>query len=165
MLHTHGGIALGMTEAALLDKRQLAEERILRFGEICEAEGVRLMVENLGRNAEGKTVFDETAFIDLFLRNPQLECLLDVGHAVLGGYDIGKVQQMLGHQLAAYHLHDNHGIADDHLRIRHGVIDWQAWKKNCFLYTPDAEIVLEYDGLCDESVYHEDMAWIRQTGE
>ena len=162
VLHTHGGIAPGATENTLLAKRQIAEERILRFQEICEAEGVQLVVENIGRNAEGKTVFDETAFIELFRRNPQLKCLLDVGHAVLGGYDISKVQQTLGSQLTAYHLHDNGGKADDHLRIRQGVIDWEAWKKNCFLYTPDAEIVLEYDGLTNEAVYHEDMEWIRQ---
>ena len=164
VLHTHSGgcILPGMSREALEGKRQLAEERILCFQEICAAEGVQLMVENIGRNAEGKTVFDEKAFIDLFLNHPELKCLLDVGHAVLGDYDIGRVQQALGRQLAAYHLHDNHGKTDDHLRIRQGVIDWQQWKRNCLLYTPEAEVVLEYDGIVDEAVYHADMAWIRE---
>lgn len=165
VLHTHGGscVAPDATEAELAEKRAIATERIARFHEICRAEGVELMIENIGKTAAGKTVFDETAFLELFRQLPELKCLLDVGHAVLGDYDIGRVQKTLGHQLAAYHIHDNRGTTDDHLRIREGIIDWNAWKTHFHQYTPGAEVVLEYNDLADEAGYRQDVDWLRSA--
>ena len=163
VLHTHdnGFLSAEVSDDGLLKKRDLAIERMVAFNEICKAEGVQLVIENIGKGKGGKTPFTESDFIALFRNNPDLKCLLDVGHAVLGDYDIGKVQKALGEQLVAYHLHDNRGKADNHLRIREGVIDWQQWKQNCYAYTPHAEIVLEYDHITDENVYLADMKWIQ----
>ena len=163
VLHTHSNncVTAGMSDDALQRKRELAIERIAAFHEICQAEGVQLVIENIMRGADGKTVFDESEFLALFKNNRDLKCLLDTGHAVLADYDIGTVQKALGQQLIAYHLHDNRGKGDDHLRIREGVIDWQQWKENFCRYTPHAEIVLEYDDLADENIYHADIDWIR----
>ena len=167
VLHTHsnGCITPGMSDDELRKKRELAVERMYAFHEICKAEGVQLVIENIMKNPSGRTVFTEAEFLAIFQKNADLKCLLDTGHAILADYDIETVQRTLGQQLIAYHLHDNLGKKDDHLRIREGVTDWQQWKKNCCHYTPDAEIVLEYNDLTDENGYLEDICWIRSNAE
>lgn len=158
VLHTHTNLPLAanITEEEIRSLRERQTARINRFDEICRAEGVQLVIENIGKSPSGVTMFDQQAFLDLFQQNQKLRCLLDLGHAVLGDYDIATTQQQLSSRLIAYHLHDNHGKADQHLRMGEGIIDWAAWKKNCLRYTPNAEIVFEYDGLPDAQVYIED---------
>ncbi len=162
VLHTHTNLALSPspTGEEIYRKQQLSIERINRFDEICRSDGVQLVIENIGKRVDGVTMFDEREFLDLFGQNPELRCLLDVGHAVLGDYDISRVQRTLNSRLIAYHIHDNQGKTDDHFRMGNGVIDWSAWKECCRTYTPSAEIVFEYDRVPDESAYIEDRAFI-----
>lgn len=164
VLHTHTKFTLSSdpTEDELRRKLELSIARINRFDEICKSEGVQLVIENIGKRPDGVTLFDEDNFLNLFRQNPSLRCLLDVGHAVLGDYDIANIQRTLNKQIIAYHIHDNHGKSDEHIRMGKGVIDWNTWKECCWTYTPDAEIVFEYDGIPDETVYIEDRARIEK---
>lgn len=162
VLHTHTNLALSSnpTEDEIRRKRDVSIARINRFDEICRSEGVQLVIENIGKRADGETMFDEAAFLALFRQNEDLHCLLDLGHATIGDYDISNVQRALNSRLIAYHVHDNHGKTDDHIRMGKGVIDWNAWKEGCRTYTPEAEIVFEYDCVPDEAAYIEDKAAI-----
>lgn len=162
VLHTHTNLAISPDPSGeeLQQKRERSVDRINRFDELCRKEGVQLVIENIGKRADGVTMFDEEAFLDLFRQNSHLRCLLDLGHAVLGDYDISRIQDQLQHRLMAYHVHDNRGTRDDHLRMGDGVIDWSAWVRNCRTSTPDAEVVFEYDGIPDEMIYDRDRNWI-----
>lgn len=162
VLHTHTNLAISAeaSKEELQQKRERSVERISRFDELCRREGVQLVIENIGKRADGITMFEEDAFLDLFHQNAHLRCLLDLGHAILGDYDISRIQSQLQDRLIAYHVHDNRGSRDDHLRMRDGVIDWNAWVLNCRANTPNAEVVFEYDSIPDEIVYTRDRDWI-----
>jgi len=76
-----------------------------------------------------------------------------------GGYDIATLQQKLGSKILGYHLHDNNGFVDQHMRVGTGVIDWALFGENFAKYTPDANVVLEYNS-CTESEILEDFTFL-----
>ncbi len=120
------------------------EERLARFNDICRAEGVTMLVENLAFGHGLKTLCDQREFLSLFVNNPDLFCIVDTGHAVLGGIDVYAVQEALGSRLRAYHLHDNDGREDLHLRVGAGVIDWKRFGEGAKRFTPNAQFIMEY---------------------
>ncbi len=123
--------------AACLAKEALAE-LAARAGEL----GVGLAVENVGL---GKTaLFDQGEYTALFWEVEGLLALLDVGHAIINGWDIPKVVGMLGEKLVALHLHDNDGREDGHLPVGEGVTDWPPIWKALQLAPGTPDLVLEY---------------------
>ena len=166
VIHSHGNerIPDGEEERAVLRKK--VTDRIIRFAKICKENGVHMVVENLFDGPKGP-LFRQAEFIQLFREVPEIDCLIDTGHAVLGGYDIYEVQKALGSRIVGYHMHDNDGIHDSHFRVgdARGVIDWKRFFEGFCAYTPDAVMVMEYvqAEICD---YTEDMAkmneWIQR---
>ena len=158
VLHTYGPSACSGDEAFRADCRARAEERLGKFNDICRSEGVVLGAENL---CDGTPpLFTGEQFLRLFTDLPDLHCVLDIGHALVAGMDIARLQRELGGRIRAYHLHNNTGRADTHDRLREGVMDWSAFAENCLRYTPDAVGVLEYLKYQDMSVYEEDRAYL-----
>ena len=98
----------------------------------------------------------------LFRDIPGLHCVLDVGHAIVTGMDIGAVQRTLRERICAYHLHNNDGVHDLHNRLREGVFDWTDFAKNCAQYTPDAAGVLEYMNTVDLEAYTQDSMYLEK---
>lgn len=162
VIHTNGSLPINISELDLEDRRKRSVDRIWEFHRICQTEDIKLVVENVGRNAQGTCLFGQSDFLSLFRQIPDLYCLLDTGHALLSDIDIPTVQRELRGQIAAYHLHDNNGVADQHLRIGAGVFDWKKWAEAYRLYTPASEVVLEYDGISEASVYQDDQFWLRK---
>ena len=158
VLHTYGPSACSGDEAFRADCRARAAERLGKFNDICRSEGVVLGAENL---CDGTPpLFTGEQFLRLFTDLPDLHCVLDIGHALVAGMDIARLQRELGGRIRAYHLHTNNGRADTHDRLREGVMDWSAFAENCLRYTPDAVGVLEYLKYQDMSVYEEDRAYL-----
>ena len=89
-------------------------------------------------------------------------CVLDVGHAIVTGMDIGVIQQTLKERICAYHLHNNDGLHDLHDRLRAGVFDWTEFAKNCALYTPGATGVLEYMNVVELDAYTQDSLYLEK---
>lgn len=57
---------------------------------------------------------------------PNVRATLDVGHAVVSGYDpVDFVHENAG-LISHVHLHDNHGTVDEHLPLGEGTIDYLA---------------------------------------
>ena len=162
VLHSQGESPLpeGETERAKL--REKVTKRIRCFSEICEAEGVTLAVENLFRGVPGP-LFDEEQYLALFAEAPKAKALIDVGHAVLGRYDIWKIQEALGERLIGYHIHDNDGVHDCHWRMgaEHGVVDWERFCRGVGKFTPEAALVMEY-GRANVGDYSEDRARLEE---
>lgn len=160
VLHTYGSYACTGEDGFKADCRARAVERLKKFNEICKAEGVRLGAENL---CDGKPpLFTGEQFLKLFEDIPDMDCVLDVGHAIVAGMDITQMQRVLGKRICAYHLHNNNGLIDSHDRVQEGILDWEAFAENCVHYTPDAVGVLEYLKHQDFRVYEEDRAYLNK---
>lgn len=160
VLHTYGDGMYGEDEPHRAAARVRAAERLSRFNEICIAEGVTLGAENLCSGA--RPLFDQQQFLRLFRDIPALHCVLDVGHAIVTGMDIGVIQQTLKERICAYHLHNNDGLHDLHDRLRAGVFDWTEFAKNCALYTPGATGVLEYMNVVELDAYTQDSLYLEK---
>lgn len=145
VVHTNGAVAPEATELQRSEMRKLAAERLAKFQEICDREGVCMVVENVPGN--GHTLFNHDQFLSLFTENERLNCIIDTGHAHMEHLDMYEIQKTLGSRLKAYHVHDNGGNADSHLRFMSGVpggIHWQRFVEGVVSYTPDATITFEY---------------------
>lgn len=151
VVHMNSPYPTEPTREERAERLQRVEDRLARFNEICRREGVNMLVENLAFS-KGATLCRQQDFIGIFERNPELNCIVDTGHAVLAGIDIFEVQKALGGRLKAYHIHDNNGKSDGHKRIRTGVIDWARFGEGARLYTPDANFVMEYNPDSTDSI-------------
>ena len=107
-------------------------------------------------------MFDQGQFLQLFRDIPDMNCVLDVGHALVTGMDIPTVQRELGSRICAYHLHNNDGKRDTHARLRDGIMDWASFAQNAARYTPDATGVLEYMTEMDMAIFRDDAAYLEQ---
>ncbi|MBQ8803415.1 MAG: TIM barrel protein [Tyzzerella sp.] len=145
VLHSQGERNLPSDEKERTELRKKVTERIKLFSEICEFEGVTLAVENLYKGTP-EPLFNQEEYIHLFEEVPKAKALIDVGHAVLGHYDIYEVQKALKERLIGYHVHDNDGTRDFHWRMgaENGVVDWDRFCLGVKQYTPDATLVMEY---------------------
>ncbi|MBS6952532.1 MAG: sugar phosphate isomerase/epimerase [Enterocloster asparagiformis] len=106
--------------------------------------GVRLLLENLALPVKGTPLFDQEEYIGLFDRFPEADCLIDVGHLGVAGWDMEAVISRLAGRITGYHLHNNDGKNDSHRRIGDGVIDYSRFFELYRAYTPDADLTLEY---------------------
>ena len=105
--------------------------------------GVRLMIENLGRN------FGEPADLrPIFAVAPAVAFHLDVGHANIGDGPnrTAAFLQAFGDRLAHVHVHDNDGTADQHLPLGEGTIDWPAIVEELRHSGYDGTVTIEVHG-------------------
>lgn len=123
--------------------------------------GVTLLVENLGIQLEGVSLFDEQEFIELIEQTPQVECLIDTGHLNVAGWDTEHVLQKLSKRIKGYHLHNNDGILDSHQPIQAGTYDYDRFFALYKKYTPNVPLTLEYaDGIAvTPSLLVRDLEW------
>lgn len=152
VVHMNGPYAQAPTPEEKADRLKRVEDRLAKMNDICKSEGVNMLVENLAFGPIGKTLCTQEDFLAIFAHNPELKCIVDTGHAVLGDIDIFEVQKALGSRLMAYHMHDNNGVTDGHQRICTGVIDWDHFFEGASRYTPEADFVMEYNGPCVSTI-------------
>lgn len=132
------------------DGEKRAMERIYTLARNAEVFGVRLLVENLQYPAP---LFAQKAYQDLFDQIPEVDSLVDVGHAFVARWDIPALIAHLGFRIKTYHIHDNNAQADQHRLPGEGLMDWKAFFTAFKNATPDAELVLEYlDKTLDEAL-------------
>lgn len=144
VVHTNAKVPFGLSESELQNRRSLSERRMLELSERAKEYRLRMLVENLHLGIMGSAIFNQEQFIDLFVRNPQLDCIIDVGHAHLTDFDILVVQKALGSRIKAYHIHDNDGKTDNHLHLGQGTFDFETFACNVKTYTPNASLILEF---------------------
>ncbi|MDN5362579.1 MAG: hypothetical protein PWP70_1626 [Moorella sp. (in: firmicutes)] len=122
--------------------RQRVKEALNILAREAQQAGIKLAVENVGF---GPTqLFASQEYISLFYEIDGLVALLDVGHAYLNGWDIPQVIGQLGEKLAALHLHDNRGQADEHLPLGRGKINFQPIWEALICTRAKPALVLEY---------------------
>lgn len=100
-------------------------ETIARCADEAEKLGVTLGVENVGYGAVNMFggIEDWIGIADA-ISSPAVGLTLDVGHAVLEGFDPAAAIVAAGDRLKHMHLHSNLGSADDHLPLNQGVVDF-----------------------------------------
>ncbi len=116
-------------------------DALIRMG---RGHGVTLLIENLGIQTSGVSLFDEDDFCALIRDFPQAGCLIDTGHLNVAGWDTARVIEALAGRIRAYHLHDNDGRTDSHRPIGEGTFNFPAFYQLYRRFTPDAGLTLEY---------------------
>ena len=122
--------------------KETALNRILELNRLAEEYEIKLLVENM---PETDGLLDQQAFIDLFSPRSELSFLIDTGHAHLQQWDWELAFEKLGSRILGYHINDNKGDFDSHLKVGEGTIDWEHFFKGYLQYTPQANLVLEYN--------------------
>lgn len=146
VVHTNGHLDNSISDSQRADMRKLVAERLDKFQDICDREGVEMVVENVPDGGNG--LFNHDQFLSLFSNNPRLSCIIDTGHAHIEHYDMYEIQRKLGNRLKAYHVHDNAGSVDSHLRFLSGIsggIDWTRFLEGVAFHTPNAVMTFEYN--------------------
>lgn len=145
VIHPDGKLERPTPENEVAALRSRAIDRIGKLSDMAKAQGVNLLVENLRPKGYG-LVFDQEAFIDLFRQLPEVGCLIDTGHLCLSRWSFREVLSALGERIFAYHINDTFGLLDEHRPVGQGIIDWADFFNAYKVYTPEAEMVLEYKG-------------------
>lgn len=155
VIHTHAAISKPGDEEYLKTTRELVTSRMYKLNEIAKREGVHIAIENLIA-----PLFNQEQFLQLFKDISDVECQIDVGHAVVSGYDIYEIQKALKDRISGYHLHNNNGKADTHARIRDGVYTWEKFVQGAREFTPNALGTFEYMDCLDLEAYQADREYL-----
>lgn len=114
------------------------------------AQGMSVTVENVGYPAKGNALFSQEEFVRLFDDLPEeAGCLIDLGHAMLNGWDIPRLIRTMGTKIRGYHIHSNNGQKDSHVPIHDPSSLMPPEEMDDLLrvmgeVTPDAHLILEY---------------------
>ena len=139
VIHPNGRVSSATENEKLQMTFQNRLEGIL---DIAKDNQIPLCVENL---PGGLRCFSQSQYIELFENNPSVFSLIDIGHLHLAGWDLTEVASRLKDRILAYHIHDNDGNKDSHLPVGRGTIKWNEVYNVIRTYTPDANLVLEYE--------------------
>jgi len=113
-------------------------------------QGMSVTVENVGYPGKGNALFTQEEFIRLFEDLPEeTGCLIDLGHAMLNGWDIPGLIRAMGTKIRGYHIHTNDGVKDSHIPIHApGSIlsrdEMDEVLRTMGEVTPDTHLILEY---------------------
>lgn len=125
--------------------QQIAMENIRTILDIGKREGAEILVENLCYPPSGQLLFTSGEYQNLYRQIPNLNGIIDMGHASLTGLNMKQMLETDGSRIHAYHFHNNDGTKDSHNSIRDGKIDYITFSELFKKYTPEARIVLEYE--------------------
>jgi len=133
------------------DALKYSIDTIAKCAPEAERLGITLGVENVGYGAVNMfSSIEDWVGLAEAVASPAVGLTLDVGHAVLEGFEPAAAVFAAGPRLKHVHLHSNMGKADDHLRLDRGSIDFgpviQAMRQIGFaghasieIYAPDGE--------------------------
>jgi sugar phosphate isomerase/epimerase len=133
------------------DALKYSIDTIARCAPEAERLGITLGVENVGYGAVNMfSSIEDWVGIAEGIASPAVGLTLDVGHAVLEGFEPAAAVLAAGSRLKHVHLHSNMGKADDHLRLDRGNVDFgpvmQALRQIGFaghasieIYAPEGE--------------------------
>lgn len=104
-------------------------EYYARWGEIFADSQVGMAIENMSGNwyfYQYGTTAEELLDLAEAIDNPRVKICLDTGHAHLAGRDVAGMVHMMGRELRALHINDNHGgKKDEHIAPYSGTINWE----------------------------------------
>lgn len=145
----------GFSKDNLIESQEISKQNIDMLMELAKKYNVNMLIENLA-HPEGKlSLYNNEEYNKIFLSNPAAISIIDVGHAHINKMDIEGFLIKHSDRVKAYHFHNNNGIDDQHNSILDGSIDYSKILGLFKKYTPDADIILEYEphtGLSNEDL-------------
>ena len=138
---------LGWKAEEVDEKRKQADENACFLDRLAAEQGVQLLVENLAypMNPELRPLYTNEEYNGFFERFPQMNSIIDVGHAHVNKLDLASFLASHGDRVKAYHFHNNDGARDQHNHIFDGTFSYEGFAPLFRQYTPEAAIVLEYE--------------------
>lgn len=94
-----------------------------------EKHNVTLCIENMPFVAAQFSRVHKMAKLVEEVNHPLFKMCFDTGHSAVFDDDCGESVRMIGKNLAALHVHDNDGTADQHRLPYLGVINWDGFLK------------------------------------
>ncbi|HBJ77438.1 MULTISPECIES: sugar phosphate isomerase/epimerase family protein [Fusobacterium] len=139
VLHSNEGIPSQKIDEELKNKISEKIDLLVKLGNKYD---INIVIENvgIGRNM----VFSQKEYESMILKN-NYKCLIDIGHAFLNKWDIDELIKNLKDNILGYHFHNNNGLYDEHKPIFEGKFNYLSIIELIKMYTPTANIVLEYD--------------------
>lgn len=141
VVHTNSLSPRSAEEIAV--QKALLPERMAMTADIAKEYGLRIAVENVGFGYNSSLVADMGDFTAL-AENPELDFLIDTGHAHANGWDIPALVETLGDRIAGFHFHDNDGASDSHFPIGCGNTDWNGVFSAISRFAEKADRTVEY---------------------
>ena len=139
VLHSNEGIPSHKIDEGLKNKISEKIDLLVKLGSKYD---IDIVIENVGI---GKNmVFSQKEYENLILKN-NYKCLIDIGHAYLNRWNINELIRNLKNNILGFHFHNNNGLHDEHKHIFNGKFDYLPLVELIKIYTPGANIVLEYD--------------------
>lgn len=136
---------LGTTAEKRASVQQMAKSNMDLLLALADEYQVTLLIENLPNPIGQQPLFDSAGYESLFLDRPQLKSIIDIGHAHMNGMELEGFLDRQSKRVEAYHFHNNNGVLDQHQRMADGTFDFKAFAGTYQKYTPEADIVLEYE--------------------
>ena len=133
------------TEGTVDAARRRAEENAAQVMDLADRYKVCVLVENLPYPVGKTPLYTNEQYTDFFRRIPRAYSIIDVGHSHVNGLDIPAFLQEHSSRVKAYHFHNNDGLRDQHNDLFHGTFSFEKLAPQYRCYTPDANIVLEYE--------------------
>lgn len=122
---------------------QRAREITNELAKMAKPLGLTLAFENVGYNGQSIYTFEEYIHA-LDGVDENVRYLIDIGHANINGWDIGKLIRVLAPRICGLHIHDNNGKEDQHLPMYEGTVKWDEVFEAMKLVPKEAEFILEY---------------------
>lgn len=144
-------IVYHMTQQTFESSKEIDDLRLQAMKNSCavqklgQADGVPVLIENLPCLKTRVPLFNNQQYFDYFSNDPMAQSIIDIGHANMMGLDLEQFLVTHGARVKAYHFHNNNGVLDEHNDIFHGTFDFDAFAPLFKEYTPNANIVLEYE--------------------
>ena len=118
----------------------IVEKLFSQIAHVAEDHGIVIALENTTSSKPWNRV-EEVYRLVSRISHKYVKMCLDTGHANYNGYNVPKLLETYGDQIAILHIHDNDGRIDAHRIPGAGTIDWLEFSKN--LHGLDALAVIE----------------------
>lgn len=156
---------LGFNSKELLKKKEISEISISNIINLQNEYNVPILIENLAFVKNTLPIYNNEEYKEIFTRVENSKSIIDVGHANINKLDLREFLEKNAESVKAYHFHNNDGLKDSHDRIKNGSIDYKEIMKLYNEFTPNANIVIEYEPHtnCSKQDILDDIQYIREN--
>lgn len=139
--YTHKGFQADNIELA----QKTSQKNIETLLKMAKEHQVNMLIENLPFPKGEMPLYNNEEYINVFDKNKDALSIIDLGHANMNRMNLERFLQIHGNRVKSYHLHNNDGVDDQHNSIMDGTFDYDNFFSLYKKYTPDADIILEYE--------------------
>lgn len=125
--------------------RQNSSENIDTLLKLAKQYQVNMLIENIAFPKDKLPLYNNEEYSDIFTTRSEALSIIDIGHGHINKMDMEAFLREHSDRVKAYHFHNNNGILDQHNSIMDGTFDYIKFSSLYKKYTPDADIVLEYE--------------------